>query len=236
MSTRRLVQRSRPNEDPSPAPRSRPRNSQAASGHREAAPLAQLPPYEPPNCPLTAAARRELDDLRVNHDYNKYSRHLQSAKSNLTNTAADAHDRLRLRRENVERQSEKRRRTGSNEKSQAEIEAEELADTLEVKVMEIATKAEIAMREMIDYGDELAMNDNIMKDVSDNIPHPPAPRPIRRQRRQDDSDDENGNPAAEEDEVRMEMPDVSGVSTIDLLKQAKEGYQNQYATRSMQAR
>jgi E3 SUMO-protein ligase NSE2 len=236
MSTRRLVQRSRQHDESSPAPRSHQRESQAGPRQRGAAPrqLTPLPPYEPPSCPLTTTARNELDQLRLNHDYTKYQMHLKTGKVNLTNATADAHDRLRLRRQLVEKEANKRRKDGGVEKTEAELEAEQRADALEAKVVHLTEKAEKAMREMIDYGDELAMNDTIMKDISENIPPVPASQPVRRrQRLGDDDDDENEGP---EEEVWEEVPDVPGVSTIDLLNQAKEDYAANYTSKSMRAR
>ena len=234
MRSRKLVQRSRPYEDSSPAPsRHNQRQSQVPARQREAA---ALPPNQAPSCPLSATARRELDDLRVRHDYSKYSRHLDIAKANLPVVIADTYDRLRARTEQAEKEAAKRQKDGSQEKTEAEIDAEERANALEVKITELTEKAEKAMRDIVDYKDELAMRDTIMKDVSLSIPPAPAPQPVRMRQRQADGEEDEASDGEAEVEGVLELSETSGVSTVELLKEANAEYARKYASKSMRER
>lgn len=241
MSSRRLVQRSRQNEESSPAPRARQQSSNAGARQRAPAGRPQptpLPPYEPPSCPLSAEARRELDSLRVNHDYSKYKTHIKTCRVNLTNTTAEVFDRAVLRNEKAEKETVKRRRTGEKDKTQEEIEAIEAARTLENHAFEVRAKAEKATRELIDYEDEMAMNDEMMKDVIANIPPVvAAPRRITRPRERDEnegSDDNDGDQHG--DEAIYQIPDVPGVSTLKLLRDRRREYEETYTSKGMRKR
>jgi hypothetical protein len=225
MSTRRqLVSRQRLNEESSPAPRSRQHDSEAAPRRTSA-----LPPYEPPTCPLTPAAKRALDELRVNHDYSKYKKHLTTSLTTLTVSAGEINDRLHARKKTTRVRAEKRREQGRKEKTAIEVEDEEYADKLGGKVEDLTAKAEKALREMIDYRDEITMQDIIMKDVSDNLLAAPA-QPARRAR---NDDEENEDP---EEGVNEEAADIPGVSAVELLEKAKGDYATRYAAKSMLSR
>lgn len=163
--------------------------------------------------------------------------HLKTCKANLTNTTAEVFDRVVLRDEKAMKETAKRRKTAKHEKTREEIEAIEAARSLEVHALEVRTKAEKAMRELIDYADEMAMNDSIMKDVIANIPPAPAAEPVRRPRERnggEDSGDEGE--AAQGEEVRYQIPDVPGVSTINLLKDRKKEYEETYTAKDMRRR
>ena len=186
---------------------------------------------------MSADARRELDNLRLNHNYQKYKLHLQTSKVNLTATTADAFDRLTLRKEKAEKETNKRRKTGEHEKSEEEIKAIEAMKALESQVLDVREKAEKAMRQLIDYEDELAMNDRVMKDVIANIPPTPAPERVIQPRariEREGSDEENVDEP--EDEVIYKIPDVAGVSTLDLLEERRREYTNTYTSKSMKQR
>jgi hypothetical protein len=86
---------------------------------------------------------------------------------------------------------------------------EKYAEHLEKKVSEITTNAEKALRDLIDYGDELTMQDTILKEVHDSI-----------------EGDQNEDLAAD--------PEV--LSAVELFKQAKEDYAAKYASKSMRQR
>lgn len=228
MSSRRLVNRGRTNENSSPAQRSRHREPEAA---HEPTPL---PPYEPPSCALTPSAKRALDNLRANHDYSKYKRHLDGSIKALTNSVGDSNERLRFRKEVLEKAKERRARAG--DEGEGKTEAEEACRGMESNVATLTRKAEQALRELIDYGDELAMKDTIMGEVSENVAAAPPPRPARRQRRQGSHEDENGeNEEAVEEDEDPEV-DESIVSAVELLKKAQEEYAAEYAAKSMRAR
>ena len=221
-----MVSRSRQNEQSSPAQQSRQRETTS------------LPPYQAPSCPLTAKAKRELDNLRVNQDTSKYKKHIAAAIKVLTDAAFVSNDRLSSRKAEVAKLADKRRNQGidESEKSKEDIEAEQYADNLEKKVTAITSKAEKALRELIDYGDELSMQDTILKEVVDNIPSPPAnPISFGRPRR---SRGEKHGEEDEEGEVDVEAPstDPEILSALELLQKAKEAYAINYASKSMRQR
>lgn len=235
MSTqsRRLVQRSRPNnENSSPAQRGggRPRDAPAA---REPA---ALPPYEAPRFPLTATARRDLENLRENHDYSKYKKHLDSAIKTITASAAEINDELSNREERIRRRDEKR---GDDEKTEEDKQVEGSTRAMGKKVRGLTAEAEQAVRELIDYGDELSMQETMMRDVSQTIAEAPVVerRAPRRRNREVDAEKggENDEDASEDGEDEPEE-DPNVPSAIELLKQAKLDYRIQYAAKTMRER
>jgi len=148
----------------------------------------------------------------------------------LTVSAGEINDRLHARKKTIKVRAEKRRERGREVKSAIEIEDEEYADKLEGKVEDLTAKAEKALREMIDYRDEITMQDNIMKNISDNLPAAPVQH-ARRARADDDG--ENEDP---EEVVNEEAADIPGVSAVELLEKAKGDYAAKYAAKSMLSR
>jgi hypothetical protein len=231
---RHLVSRSRNNEAGSPAPRHQERDSVAPG--RQPARQTELPPYEPPTCALSPEAQQKLDALRLDQDYNKYKKHLKAAISVVQNLAADSNERLATRKEQLRNTAERRRRQGieDDDKPDDEVKAEQYAKELDKKVSGITASAEKAIRELIDYGDELSMQESIMKEVSENIAAAPAPQSVAPRRRRDlGSDGENED---EEDEVEIPAADPENLSAVELLKKSKEEYAETYKSKSLQSR
>ena len=222
-SRRQLVSRARHNEASSPAQRSRNRNSDAGTVREPTA----LPPYEPPSCPLSASATRALGDIRLNHDYSKYKRHLDASVDAITNAAGDSNERLTIRRSRVKKNAEKRRNQGTEdeEKTPKEEEDELMASQLEKKVGDLTSQAEKALRDLMDYRDELAMQDTIMREIGESIAAAPAEQPSSRGQNNAD-EDEDDTPAA--------APPI--LSAVELLKKAKQDYSATYASKSMRDR
>lgn len=231
MSSRRLVNRGRANQDSSPVQRSRHRDSEAT---QEPTPL---PPYEPPTCALTPSAKRALENLCVNHDYSKYKKHLDGAIKTITNSIGDSNERLRLRKEQLAKIASRRREDDEDGKEALKTK-EAVVRGMENKVTSLTAKADKALRDLIDYGDELAMKETMMKEVNGNIAAAPDPRPVaRRRRRQGSNDGEN----AENEELDVEEdsePEVEGsiVSAVESLKKAQKEYAAKYASKSMRDR
>ncbi|KUJ12282.1 uncharacterized protein LY89DRAFT_652687 [Mollisia scopiformis] len=223
--SRRLVSRSRLNEESSPAPRGRGRESRAPARQQH-----DLPPYEPPACPLTVDAKRKLDDLRTNRSTAKYANHIKTALKTVSESAARCNERLTDRKEAVAKAAEKRKGKGIEDanKSQAEIDEENYVRQFSKQVKTGTEKADIAVRELIDLGDELAVQDTILREVDENITAAPAPRPARRQRDGEEEDAENEADAPADD------PEI--MSAIELLKKAKEDYARQYQAKSLMQR
>ncbi|TVY88091.1 E3 SUMO-protein ligase [Lachnellula willkommii] len=239
MSSRRhLVSRSRVNnQDSSPAPRG------SESARQRDAPARQpvaLPPYEPPSFPLTHAAQRDLDNLRTNHDYSKYKKHLGGAIKAITGCATQINDQLTDRKELVRRGEEKRRLAGQGDedKTEEQNDRESQARFMERKVGDLTAKAEKALRELIDYGDELAMQDAMMTDVSGSIAAVPVvqPRASRHRRARgngEDDEEENGEEDASQDGDGSPGEDQEVLSAVELLRKAKQDYLAQYSSKTM---
>jgi hypothetical protein len=195
-----------------------------------------LPPYEPPSCHLSASALRALDEIRINHDYSKYNKHLDSSIKAVTNAAAECNDRLMYRKTEVQKYTEKRRNQGTEEeeKTVKEEEAQLYASQLKIRVGDVTTQAEKALRDLIDYRDELAVQDAIMREIGENIATAPAAqsssRGQKRHRGDNGEEDENDN-ADEEDEAPAADPSI--LSAVELLKKGKEDYAATYASKSM---
>lgn len=229
-SRRNLVSRGRLNENANS--NSSPAQRRQRDENREPTPL---PPYEPPTCPLTATGRRALDDLGINHNYNKYQKHITESKKLLPVVVGDCNERLHIRRVKLSKAADKRQRQGrgDDEKTEVEITDETFANGYEKKVADVTSNAEKAMRDLIDYGDELAMQEALMKEVSESVAAAPAPaptpvrRPRQRRPRNDDSDEDT------EEEAEPPAEPVEVLSATDLLKKAREDYTTTYTSKSM---
>ena len=230
MSSRRLVNRGRANQDSTPVQRSRHCDAEAV---QQPTPL---PPYEPPTCALRPSAKRALENLCVNHDYTKYKKHLTACITTITNSIHDSNDRVRNRKEALAKASSKRREgeDGEDEPNPQE----HVVRGMENKVASLTAKADKAIRDLIDYGDELSMRDTIMKEVSANITAAPAPGPSAFRRRrlgsndEEDAENENGDVKDDEDPEAEQSID----SAVELMKKAQDKYAMEYAARSMRLR
>ena len=172
-----------------------------------------------------------MDNLRVSYDDAAYKKHIEASKKNITSAIGEINDRLTARRAKV-RKTEEKARQQERDKTEAEIEDEKYTQTMNKKVTDLTTKGEKAMRDLIDYSDELAMQDSIMAEVSENICAAPAHQPaVGRPRR---GDDENGG----EENLVEEAPaaDAAVLSPVELLKKAKENYTALYTAKSMTER
>jgi hypothetical protein len=227
MSTQRrhLVQRNRNSEAPS-ASRSQHRGSEASARQPNT-----LPPYEPPTCPLSEDARRKIENLRVENSSLKYKNHISVAIKALQNATPECHERVYGRREHLNRLAAKQKKQDNEgtEISKEYHDAEQYLSMLQRQVDKHTREAEKALRDLIDYGDELAMRDTIMKEIVEEITAAAAVQPhLRRRRRRDDDED------GEEEDAPVDNVEV--VSTVELLKNAKEEYASNYAAKTMRAR
>lgn len=197
-----------------------------------------LPEYEPLSCPLTATARRDLDNIRQNHDYSKYKKTLDLGVSYINDSAGLTGDRLSARKEIARRRAEKRKAAGKgeNEKSEPEVQDEAYLRKFEKQVNEWQAKAEKSLRDIIDFKDELAMQETIMRGVSGKIAETPVPvvSEDRQRRRRGSSVPSEEN----EQEEREESPgeDVEVLSPLELLQNAREEYHAKYNEQTMRTR
>ncbi|PBP17744.1 hypothetical protein BUE80_DR011301 [Diplocarpon rosae] len=230
MSSRRLLNRARVNETASPDPRRQPQASETPV--RQPPRQTELPPYEPPACPLSAEAQRKLDALQNPLAYEKYKKHIRTAITTVTNATADINDRLATRKDALRKTAEKRRRGGTHDEDKTESEKN---DEICTKKLERAAKvetdnAEAAVRELIDYGDELRMQETLLRGVAGNIASAPSRQPAKSRRRRAavGSSDELGD----EDEPEAAAEELENLSAVVLLKKARENYAHAYNSRS----
>ncbi|KAL3421848.1 chromosomal organization and DNA repair protein [Phlyctema vagabunda] len=214
----------------SPATR-RPRESEAPTSRNGATPL---PDYQAPSCPLNAKAKRDLEELYSNRSTEKYKKHLQAAKQSVTASAVEPNDRLHERQERLKQYAEKRRQPGreNEDKTDAEMEEQEYTEDLEKKVEALTTKAEKALRELIDYSDELAAQDDVIRRVNQQIPmyDPQASAEARRRRRAR----ANGSDAEDdEDAEESSAEDTQVLSAVEILKQLQEEHSTTYSEKTM---
>ncbi len=209
-----------------------------------------LPPYEPPSCPLTESAKRKLAEISSSRDYRKYEKHLQAAIVNVQNSAAESNDRLYESKERLKKLVERREAADSQaEKSEAEEKMEDRVRELEEKVDRITAESEKALRDLIDYKEELVQQGDMMKKVIEEaaaaaasntrISHSAARNTKRRRpANQSDDDDESSQEAADEEDVEMEDTSLQAaiLSPTELLKKAKEDYSTAYNSKTMRAR
>ncbi|KAF7890741.1 uncharacterized protein EAF01_010550 [Botrytis porri] len=183
-----------------------------------------FPEYTPPTCPLSADAQRAISNIRTLHNSAKLKKHLSQAIKNITDTTVANNDRIWERKRQVEKNARKRQRDGQDDE---EIPAEH--KDLEIHTKHLAKKvniwteqAELAMRVLIDKGDEVERNDLVVRDVCGKLAEAnPAP-PMRRTRGQEDGEE------AKQDGVV--------VSAVELLDQIKEEYRSKYEAESMTKR
>jgi urease gamma subunit len=225
--TRQLVSRAALSGNSSPAQRRR------QDGEAEEVQSTPLPPYEPPLCPLSVAQKRALDGLRLNYDDAKYKKHISASKKNITSAVGESNDRLTAHRDKV-RRTEARISKKEREKTEAEMEEEQYTKTMDKKVLDLTAKGEKAMRDLIDYSEELAMQESIMTGVSESIAAAPAPCPAPGRRTRSGSHGGEGD----EEVAAGEAPvaDAAILSPVELLKKGKEDYTTAYTSRSMRDR
>lgn len=236
MSTRRLVNRSRASEAASPAPRRQPISSETSSRPQQA-PQAELPPYEPPACPLSTEAQQKLIALYNAHASNKYKTHIKGAISAITAAAGDANERLTTRQDALKKQIEKRKRNAQADVDDkipdSEKNEEMFTKQLEKKVPDITKKAEAAIIELIDFGDELSMQASIFRDLSETIASVPVPQPPASRRRRVHS---GSGEESEEEDPELLVEDDENLSALALLKIAKDDYATRYNSRTKRSR
>ncbi|KAH8816213.1 zinc-finger of the MIZ type in Nse subunit-domain-containing protein [Xylogone sp. PMI_703] len=234
-SRRGLVSRGHLNDGATSSP-ARSRNSELPETHTP------LPPYEPLSYPLTAAGKQALVHLGLSYAsrFTKYKSDIEEAIKTITAAATEGHDRLYDRKEELKRAAKKREKADAgDEKTEEEQETEIIAVSLERKVEDMTKKAEKALRDLIDYKAELEMQQPILQEVCDNIPDQPTqPRGSRGQRRQQrlGDEDEESMDVAEEEGLEAPATNASILSTVELLKKAKEDYAKSYTSLTMHRR
>ncbi|KAB8293956.1 hypothetical protein EYC80_009428 [Monilinia laxa] len=217
MSIRRRLQTAseRNGSQSSPAPaRSRPSNA------NEPIPF---PDYTPPTCPLSVDAQQAIANIRTLHNTAKLKKHLSTAIQNITTTTVNNNDRLLERKRQVEKNARKRARDGEDDEIPANHkDLESHTRHLAKKVNVWTEQAEIAMRLLIDKGDEVERCELVIRDICDKLSTANPATANRRTRGQHDDEDES--------------QDREIISAVELLDQTKEEYKTKYEAESMTKR
>jgi hypothetical protein len=157
----------------------------------------------------------------------------------ITTAAADNNERLAHHESTVKKHADVRqhRNIADDQKPEHHIEEEHYTADLEMKVSDLTAKAEKALRDLIDYRDELTMQDAIMKEVGENIAVAPIAQPVgRRRRRGPQANGEGGDEQEPEAESDAPATDENILSAVELLKKAKEEHTARYTSKTMRAR
>ncbi|KAG9231776.1 zinc-finger of the MIZ type in Nse subunit-domain-containing protein [Amylocarpus encephaloides] len=207
----------------------------------------ELPPYEPLSHPLTAKSRDALEQLQYNHDYDTYKKQIKASVSSLTNSSYHINERASQRKTTVNKVAERRKRDGT-EIGEDEVQSRQVYKALGKKVDVMTAEAEIALRELIDYQDELAMVNKHMANVTTAIAEAPVPRPRpavqtrrsrnRHQTQQSRFGEESHEEEQEEKEHEEEDPaeDVPILAPSDLFEKMREEYEVEYRSKTKRAR
>lgn len=116
-----------------------------------------------------------------------------------------------------------------------DAQAEEFAAGIAKRVNALTEAGEKALRELIDWGDELSVHENILKEVLDGIGAAPAvqtaPRRTRAMRNAGEDSDEEDMP---DEEATVQDGEI--LSAVELLKEARTEHLNQWTAKSMRIR
>jgi len=206
-----------------------------------------LPPYEPPTCPLNEGSKRSLANITMNLDLRKYEKHLNAAVKNITNFAGESNDHLYASQERVRRMAQKREAAqDDSEKTEAEEEAEQRAREMQKRVEKLTTDSEKALRDLIDYKQELAQQGELLQRVSDEAAAASTAASVStsaiaaRRVMEGNSEDENESfePPAVDEDVEMSRTEARAaiLSPTELLKKAREDYKAGYTSKTLRSR
>lgn len=187
-----------------------------------------LPPYDSQSYPLSLAAKRKLEELYLHHDYTKYKKNIKDAANILTKATYECNDRLWQRKQKLGALEE---RLNSQDNMKEKVEGkhkkeEEKTQELQKKVDHITVRAEQALRDLIDLGDELSIQPSIMQEVAEKVNSLPANTQTQKRR-----SDSQGDSSESES-----LTHPAGVRCVDILRDIKEKHANEYENKSMRER
>lgn len=173
---------------------SRAPSSAARSTPREEA-VPEMPPYQPPEAPLTAEHQRQIASLLQSAQFRHIKTHLAHAAEKLTDAAGEANERLCDARKHFERNQERRQQGEGNDEEESE-EYRRLGDR-ETRVNKVTGQLEEKIRMIIDSEARLEGLTNAMSIIEKEEAEAQAAalgaRQTRGQRRQQRGDgDEEG--------------------------------------------
>ncbi|GJN71969.1 chromosomal organization and DNA repair protein Mms21 [Purpureocillium lilacinum] len=114
-----------------------------------------LPPYEPPSCPLNETARSALGQLSNNRGTVPYESQIKESIRGLGLGVGDVHERLFSQQQRLEGLRERRREKGITDKSPEEERLEEHLASFEDEVDAVTRESEETLRGLIDMRNEL---------------------------------------------------------------------------------
>ncbi|POS86304.1 hypothetical protein EPUL_001854 [Erysiphe pulchra] len=224
MSRRRLVQRTT-NSGVESSPVSNTRLEPSA----QVSASSILDLYSPPFYPLSCDAKRKLEELYLHHDFTKYKKAIKDATNLITKSTYECNDRLWQRKQKLQAIEERVKTTENVDeklKLRHKIEKEYTAD-LEKKVKEVTLKSEKALRDLIDYGDELSIQSKLMNEVAQKV----ITKPTNSQQSESNPDFDANN--------LQELESLSSDSIqkcVDLFRDAKNTYKTKYENMSLRER
>ncbi|CAF3461548.1 unnamed protein product [Fusarium graminearum] len=154
----------------------------------------ELPEYEPPACPLTDVACRNLNDLSNTRTSAVYQQQISESIRLLGFSVSDIHERLRTQRESLANQKARREEKGTD-KTEDEQRLEAHLEKFEARVNELTESSEKAVRELIDHRAELEDEAGILSELCD-ITSAEAQQQRQQQEEQGEGDDQKDQVAA----------------------------------------
>ena len=222
-------QRRRAEGSSRPAARRPPQSRRGGGGGGGEADSLELPPYEPPKCPLNSQGQAALKELSTSRINERYKKGLDASAELLSNSVYAINERLtnrkRIAAQTAERAVVKRKNTGDGgggeaaDAGRAAVERAEAAVVeLDGEVSALTAQVEEAMREVLDM--QAAMQDE--RDVLEDLPDLVAARQqgVAAQARQDQMEDD--------DDEGQEPPEVPGVPVLDILQEGRDAKAAEY--------
>lgn len=200
-------------------------------------PAAVLPPYQPLQCPLTANAKDELENLGSNLNNSKYHQSLKDGIKFLSSAVEDTSEMLDDLKKKLH-QLVKRREKDGGEKTDFEETIENNISRIEEKLEEYIVEGEKAVRELIDYEFQHNQRAEVIQSIVTKIVAAPAPAARERTRREprsrnsDAGDDEN----VDDEESDQDDQSIPVLKPIELLKQAQNERRAIYEAQSLRDR
>lgn len=181
-----------------------------------------LPPYEAPRCPLAPDYMRQLNDFCTGRINDTYEKQIAESAKLLSQSVYAINERVTNRRKvaaQIAARAAKRKHgadDGEDDEAAAAA-AESAVRELEEGTLELATQIEEAMREALDM--QATLEDE--KSTLRNLPELVAARQqeLAQQAQQDREADEEGE---------ADAPEVPGVPTLDVLKEACDAKAAEY--------
>ncbi|KAK2599338.1 hypothetical protein N8I77_011104 [Diaporthe amygdali] len=182
-----------------------------------------LPPYEPPKCPLTDDIKRQLKELSTSRINDTYEKHTAESTKLLSTTVYAINERVTHRKRTAAQNAERAaKRKHSNDDAEGDDEgaaaerAEGAVQELEGEVSELATLIEEAMRGALDMQAALEDEKSVLRDLPDMV----ADRQrIALELAQQDREADEGDP---------EPPEVSGVPIFNVFDEARDAKAAEY--------